>query len=370
MGNNPSRYKPKFNESKQLPPAKIETWIKNHFEHKERKSGEELLICNPFDGDSDFKMNINPSKGVVHYWRGDDWAGPVNPKTGKRNCSFIRFVRLYKKCSYSEAIREVLGTKEGLSEYLKQSRTNDEELQVVVVTLPDGAERLADADDQQAKILINWLMQRGYSIEDIDTNNIHYLGVDVFWLYYEFDQMVYWQSRNKFNKVFRFPDIKVFDDNGMVVGKTDGSKGKFLYGFDDCEFASYVIVTESIFGKQTLGAQSMATGGAALTDDQIDKIRLLGPKNGIILSPDNDDAGVKSVISNYTVLKPLGYPIYYSIPPKVEFNKNGETKFTKDFNEFVQYLKMTPNDVRKMHDNNIKKMSAPELARLHSRLKR
>ena len=191
----------------------------------------------------------------------------------------------------------------------------------------------------------------------------------MYWPYYEFETLVYWQSRNRFNKVYRFPDVSVFDKkSGATLGETEGSKGDFLYGFDDCDIASYVTITESIFGQYTLGQQALASGGASLTPSQVGKIKILGPKKGIILSPDNDSAGVKSMIHNFRLLQPLGYPIYWSLPPKLEYQSGDKKKYTKDWNELVQELKMSRHDVRQIHDKLLKKMTIPGLAQVYSLL--
>lgn len=358
--------------SKKIPPAKISAWIEKHFDYKTRKGGEEYCINNPFNGDTGHNFNINPDKCSCHDWRGDEWAGPINPDTGKRNCSFIKFVKLYKKCSYQDAIRDVLGTTEDIRAFLRpEARHSDSKpVRKVAVALPDGTERLAGTSDKQGLLIIPWLRHRGYSLEDIEKYDLHYLSMEVYWPYYEFDTLVYWQSRNRFNKIYRFPDITIFDRKGTLVGETEGSKGDFLYGFDDCESANYLTITESIFGQHTLGEQALASGGAILTPAQIGKIRILGPQKGVILAPDNDEAGIKSIINNQTLLKPHGYPLFYSIPPKIEYMKDEKRRFTKDWNEFITELKISREEVRRIHDREIRRLTHSSLGHLHSYLPR
>jgi hypothetical protein len=360
-----NKYRPSSG-GKRIPAQKVVDWLERHFDCKTRKDGDELLICNPFSGDDSFKMNINPEKGVVHCWTGDEWAGPVNPNSGKRNCSFIQLVKLYKKCSYVEAVRDVLGDSKDARDYLRpENRTSAAEpLRKVEVALPKGTERLAEDEGTEARIVKNWVQKRGYSKDDILKNDLHYLGMECFWPYYEFDVLVYWQSRGVFNKRYSFPPIHIRDKDGKVTGETDGSKGEFLYGFDDCEVASYVIITESIFGQYTLGEQALASGGAALTPAQIGKVRILGPRKGIILSPDNDKAGMKSILANAALLEPQGYKIFYSIPPRRSYMKNGEKEYTKDWNEFVEELGMTRAEVRSLHDKCILLLNPKERVRL------
>ncbi len=45
---------------KQIPPAKIIAWIERNFDYKERRGGEELCICSPFNSDTGYNFNINP----------------------------------------------------------------------------------------------------------------------------------------------------------------------------------------------------------------------------------------------------------------------------------------------------------------------
>jgi len=358
---------------KNIPPQAIERWVDKNFDYKKRKgkNGEELLIENPFYHNDNKKFNISLSRAACHDWRGDEWAGPINPETGKRNCSFIKFVRLYNKCSYKEALEDILGDKEDIRDFLKpEGRMTDKEAQKKVsVALPNGARLLSNANDTQANALKKWLNTRGYSEEDISKNELYYLGMEVYWPYYEFDTLIYWQSRSRVNKRFNFPSLEVYDKDGKVVGITDGTKGDFLYGFDDIEAASYVIITEAIFDKHILGEQTLASGGAVVTDNQIKKLKILGPKKGVILSPDNDKAGINSIISNVNLLSRHGLKIYFSIPPRIKYIKKGEKLMTKDWNEFFTELNMSTDEIRKIHDKNIKSANTMELVKLRKILK-
>lgn len=359
------RQKISGDNGKRLPPERIAAWVEATFDCKPRKGGDELRICNPFNGDASYKFNINPEKGVAHCWTGDEWAGPVNPATGKRNCSFIKFVKLYLKCSYAEAVRAVLGNGTDLKTYLRPENrhSTSEPVKKIAVALPNGTEKLAGSEDVQAGMLIKWLKARGYDDQGIDRHDLHFLGMECYWPYYEFDILVYWQSRNRFNKVYRFPDVTVYEGTNLL-GETEGSKGDFLYGFDDCDSATYVTITESIFGQYTLGEQALASGGAALTESQRDKLKIIGPRKGIILSPDNDVAGISSILANAAMLAQLGYPIYFTIPPKLPYEKDGKRKTVKDWNELITELKMSRSEVRAVHDKGIQKASTLNLHRL------
>ena len=187
--------------------------------------------------------------------------------------------------------------------------------------------------------------------------------MDVYWPYYEFDTLVYWQSRSRLNKRFNFPQTEIQDDTGEIVAITEGSKGDFLYGFDDIEPASYLIITEAIFDKHTLGQQTLASGGAVLTPKQVGKIRILGPRR-VILAPDNDAAGVKSIFANATLLINEKIPTYFSLPPKLKYSVDGEERVTKDWNELFTNIKLSALEIRKMHDSNIKRATSTNLVQL------
>lgn len=356
---------------KKLPARKIIAWIEANFEHKTRKGGAEYLICDPFDGDIRFRFSINPEKGICHSWHGDEWAGPINPETRKRNCSVVKFVKVYRKCSYRQALEELLGATEDVAAYMRpEGRVSAAEVQrTVTVALPDGVELLASSTDRQAKLLIKWLGVRGYTLEAIELAELYHLGMDVYWPYFEFETLAYWQARSRLNKRFEFPNENVYDDDGNIIGKTEGTKGDFFYGFDDVEPASYVIITEAIFDQHTLGEQALASGGADLTTNQIKKLKIIGPRKGIILAPDNDKAGIGSAIRNNDVLRANGFETYCSLPPRYKYEENGETRYTKDWNEIGE--KVTGfAQVRQIHDNNIKKMTTQEILRLKKLLPR
>lgn len=335
-----------------IPPNKILAYIKKRFDYKERRDGEELVICNPLNMDSGYHFNINIEKGICHDWRGDLWAGPINAKTGKRPCNIIRFVTLYEKCSVSEAISKLLDG-DNVSNYQEPSK----EYKEYDIELPPNKQFKETETDTIPAMLKNWLHRRGYTAEDITNNDLRYSGTEVIWPYYEFESIVYWQSRSYLNKKFRFPSPDVRDDSGNIIGKIHASKGQFLYGFDDITAGQHVIITEAIFDKHTLGEQTLASGGAALTENQILKLRLLNPKKGIILAPDNDKAGLKSLITNYNLLESLNYKTYYSLPPLVGENKT-------DWNELFEKYKKSKKEIRDIFEKNIKVLNIKEKVRV------
>lgn len=312
-----------------IPPKAIKNWITKNFTYKERN--DEILICSPFDHDTKYKFNINPELGLCHDWRGDGrWAGSANPVTGKRNCSFIKFVQLYRRCSYYEALKEVLG-----SGYIIDNKVTKPVEKISDVSLPNGAKLLSDNNDTFATRAKKYLNGRGVDEAQIKEHKLYYDVFDIIWPYYEYDEIVYWQSRSIMRKMFAFPK--------------NTNKADYVYGFDLVEPASYLVIVEAIFGVHTLGPQTIATGGASIADGQLRKVRLIGPKDGVVLSPDLDQAGIDSVIHNYKLFGNL-YPMFYSLVPEIEI----DGKLLKDWNELYTDAKMSLQDIRKIFNDNIK----------------
>lgn len=311
-------------------PDQVLSWVVNNIpHHKTRKGGSEVVINNPFDGDTGYHFNISTSKGgLCHDWRGNDWAG-YNAKTGKPyKPTFYKFVQLYKNCSFKEAVRDVLGSLSGVSFAGGPQNTyiEPEAQERQRVALPEGAKPLGDTKKSE-KILSSWLASRGITRRLIEKYGILYNGMDVIWPYYEFGELVYWQSRSRLNKSFLFPPES--------VGAT---KSDFIYGFDYIEPNNYMIICESIIDAINFDNQAAATGGVGkFSDHQIKKIKLLHPST-VILAADNDVAGINNITISGTQLTNLGIDVMYSYPPQVEYVVNGETKKIKDWNEYGQYV--------------------------------
>lgn len=338
-------------------------WVKSNFpECKQRKGGSELTINNPFDDDTGRNFNINARNEpfFCHDWRSDDWAGPPNPKTGKRLCTFLNFVRRYLKCTYRQALAAVAG-----GDVLPALRCDDKPEQadgVRPLALPTGTKQVTASNcPKAAQIVLKWLASRGIDRELADLHSIHHCGTDAVFPYLEYGSIVYWQMRSAVDKSFKFPDKVVYG-----VGKD-----QFLYNFDGIEPASYLIVTEAIIGSITLAEQATATGGADMTLMQARKIKMLGPRDGVVLAPDNDLAGVKSVVHNGGLLGSLGLPVYYSLPPRLPFkNDDGEDMMTKDWNELEVEIHMSKRDVRKVLESSIKPYDVMARVRLCNEIAR
>lgn len=331
---------------KRIKPEQIVAWVESNFpDYKTRKNGIELVINNPFDGDTGHHFNINPERGQCHDWRSDNWVG--YDKSGKlRPRTFVNFVVKYRNCSISQALTEITGIKY----QLQLKRQVVEQIEESTLALPTGSVSIVGSKEPQMALLLSkWLNSRGWTNDDIAAHHLHHYCSDVIWPYYEYEELVYWQSRSRLSKIFRFPPKEV----GVV--KTD-----FLYGFDLIEPASILIITESIFDAHTLGDQAVASGGAMLGEKQLNKIRAIGPRDGVILAPDNDSAGVNSIVTNGELLLSRGFKVYYSMPPKLEYDNT----YTKDWNDIGRFVTGFGKPVRSIFESNIRRFNRNAMVEL------
>lgn len=283
-------------------PEQIESWLLSRFEVK-MSGKDQIRINNPFDAnDEKFHCWISKDKAAVHDFR----PGFSELTDG----SFIRFVAKYRNISIADAIKEVCGGDVVYKKIRTTREQNDNELE-----LPAGSKMIHGDTTKLGLICRNYLNKRGFSDEIIERAKIHYHISSVVLPYYQYDVLVFWQSRSVMNKKFKFPDQE----------STKKAAGDFLYGFDDVNPSDYVIVTEANFNALSVGENSVATGGAGLKDGQIRLLKSLNPHT-VILAPDNDDAGIKSLQHDYMKLLKhrsgeLFSRIEYVLPPKdVDWN--------------------------------------------------
>lgn len=353
-------------KTNKIPSHLIEKWVKNNFDCKERKNGNELVIANPFYGNDKKLFNINIENGYCHDWRSDEWAGPINPKTGKRPCHIVRFVQLYRGCSYQEAVNELLAGTGLVYEQYREQQPQEQVIPYSDIKVPDGFRPLTEPTDFFSTRAWKYLIRRGYTPEDILKENIHYSCSDVLWLYTELSELVYLQSRSLSSKSFWFPPNETYDKDGNLQSKLEITKEEVLYGFDFIPKCNYLVLVESIFNRISLGVFALATCGAQMTSKQIPRLKFINPQNGIILAPDNDKAGLQSVVNNAKLLGDIGYPLYYSIPPKLEYVEDGVKKHIKDWNELYTHLKFTKEQILDTFNQNILPVTGENLLKLNT----
>lgn len=312
----------------------IRAFVTKHFDYKERRGGAELVICNPLANganldDTGWHFNIALDKGgACHDWRGDQWA-----RGGSK--SFLNFVRLYLRCSFGEAVAAVVAAAHG------QPLTADAAVDIKPVAdwsieLPTTAKPfrtlLSEPRGLAVTMAVNWLQSRGVTEAEAIAYDLHLDATDVVWPYYEYGDLVYWQARSILSKTFNFPKLT----DTMAPGRSE-----YVYGFDLVKQSTHVIVVEAIFGVHSLDVTSsncVATGGAALSERQADKIKALNPECGVILAPDHDVAGIESIVSNATLLRARELRVFYALPPRLSMPgiKSGRTK---DWNDLIEKMK-------------------------------
>jgi DNA primase len=318
-----------------------------------------MVISNPFYHNDNKYFNINTENGACHDWRDDSWAGPVNPKTGKRPRNIVRFVQLFKGVSYRDALNEILGSSHQL--HLVDIRDDSkEEVDIALVDIPPGFAKLDSPDNGLKRPVWDYLIKRGYEPEEIISEGIHYSDSNVLWLYTEFGQLVYLQSRNIYNKKFWFPPANNYGPDGRLVSKLEITKKDVIYGFDDVPRSEYVILTESIFDRIVFGRHAMSVGGAHITREQVDRLDLIGPKQGVIFAYDNDIAAIESILSGAPIIANKGYQVFFSMPPMERVNG----QLIKDWNEMYTHAKLTKKDIVATMNKNLVRFSEVSKLRL------
>jgi hypothetical protein len=308
-------------------PEQIEVWVDSHFEYKHASGGKQFRICNPFDDDTDFHLWISAKpvknkRGQVGYYVHD-----FRPGNDSINGSFFRFVSKYLGVSYFDAIREVVGSTGDAREVLRglrASKTEDEKdedgkPEEILLELPPGSKSFEKSGGTAREIAEKYLRSRKITVEEAVKNNLHYTSTTIVFPYIEYGILVYWQERSILGKIFNFPNEE----------KTGLRKTDYLYGFDDVEPHEHAIIVEAIVDKLTIGAGSVAIGGATIDTKQIRKLRAANPEL-IILAPDNDEAGVKSLKQNYDLIKHY-FKVGYCIPPNNEWDLKDWNDFDKKF---------------------------------------
>lgn len=270
-------------------PAQILAWVKKNFEYKSAQNGEQLRINNPVGKDDGFHLWINTKLGLVHDFR---------PNHKSVDGTFLWFVKKYKKISFYEAVKEVIGESNDLRFYLYKYDEQDTEKPAdqVKIDLPEGF-KIFGVEDSFSGATKNYLLNRKITEDQIKIYGIGYAGFDVVFPYKEDDKVVYWQSRSVLNKKFNFP--------------SNSNKTDWLYGYDNIEPCSPIIVTESIFNSLMFD-RGVAIGGSSLSQQQKYKIKKKGIKT-IILAFDNDDAGRHGMANCYKMLS-NEFDLYYSLP--------------------------------------------------------
>lgn len=315
----------------------VENWVARNFEYKKRSNGKQLTVCNPMDGDDGWHFWISLIPDKNRHGKTNFWVHDFRPGHKQWDGSFLNFVQTYKKISYFDAVKEVTGESAANIKLMLRNIKKDEiqEEEIKFIRMPESAKPFSDkADTVARKITLNYLNSRKISEDKAIKNKLHYTVSSVVFPYYEYGALVYWQERDIMNKVFNFPNEEEYK-----VGKTD-----FIYGFDNIEPQSDVVIVEAIIGALTIEDNAAATGGADIVGKQIKKLKVLDPRI-VVLAPDSDEAGIKSLRNNFFALRSM-FKLAYCIPPSPykdwnEFDQNDGIGSSRNYiNKNVAYLTM------------------------------
>lgn len=289
----------------------IEQWVSRNFpDYKKRSHGKQLVINNPFDGDAGRHFWISTTEEINKHNKKGFFVHDFRPGRAKFSGSFINFVRKYKNISYFAAIAEVTGgdirtlRDELRSARIKEDKEPEEEHIEIEIKLPTASRQFTDESTPTIrKMALNYLKSRCVSEETAIKMFLHYTPGTLVFPYIEYGNVVFWQERDIGCKRFNFPNEQT---TGLI-------KTNYLYNFDNVEPCDYIIVVESIFNCISVGDNCVATGGATISGRQPQKLKVFNPSL-IILAPDNDDAGIKSIRDNFFLLH-KDFKLAYSIPP-------------------------------------------------------
>jgi len=275
----------------------ITKWVSRHFEYKLRSGGNQITICNPFDGDTGWHFWISTQVTENKHGKKGIWVHDFRPDKYQYGTSFVKFVQKFKNLSYFDALKDICGGSVKLADKLRAQRAEeiDEPEEIVKrIELPK-CKHFSDKDDSVARNLaLSYLSGRCISEETAIRYSLGYTPTHIVFPYFEFGELVYWQKREIGSKMFEFPP----------EGSTGLKKTNFLFGFDQIEPDADVAVTEAIIDSISIGDFAVATGGAGLSGLQARKIKAMRPSR-VILCPDNDRAGKKSLRQDYELLKSL-----------------------------------------------------------------
>lgn len=293
-----TKYK-KSNKQIMVSVEQMINWLSNNkIDYKDHNS-DQIRVCNP-DGDTNYCMALSKTGAVIHDFR---------PNHQQYDGPFLKFVSKYKNISFREAIDEVCGNKLNYINF-NQDYESEDEIENEI-ELPDGCKSLRDKVDTKLWFMnMSYLVhERGIDKEVIYKANIHYLGTTIYVPYYQYGMIVFYQSRRQMNKIFDFPSSS----------QTSKKAGDFLYGFDNVEPCSEVIIVESIYNALSIGDDAVSTGGAKLKDGQLKLLKTLNPHT-VTLAYDNDEAGRKAVEKDFLLLNKNAKGdfcknIFYCLPP-------------------------------------------------------
>lgn len=336
----------------------IEAWVRSNFDVKNKNKKGWLKICNPFQGretgteDTKYHMNIHTGTGAVRDWR---------PNHKHHDSNIVKFVQDYLRCSKAEAVKAIKSAKKSdISSILEEGIEEQPQnlIDEINLKLPENCWTFEGTNGKLKDICVNYLKSRNIDLQTaIDWGLMYGIGTIIF-PYIEYGEVVYWQSRDITSKRFEFPDSSC----GLV-------KTNFLWGWHRADPGTALYIVEAIFNAISIGPGALASGGASLGEKQSQKLDVLSPEK-IVLCPDNDAAGIASLIYNYEILKDHKEYLWYCLPPIIDgikdWNDLDQLK-VKNNELYKQYIK--EDSIKEYIDNNMKKLDLLTIIKFRKEIK-
>lgn len=296
-------------------------------------------------------MSVHTGTGAVRDWR---------PNHKHHDSNIVQFVQDYLKCSKYDAVKAIKSAKRSdISTILDEEQPEEQNLiDEIILKLPDDCWSFENTSGKLKDICVNYLKSRNISLQlAIDWGLMYGVGTIIF-PYIEYGEVVYWQSRDITSKRFEFPD------SSCGVAKTN-----FLWGWHRADPRTVLYIVEAIFNAISIGPGALASGGASLEEKQSQKLDVLSPEK-IVLCPDNDAAGIASLIYNYDVLKDHKQYLWYCLPPEIDGVKDWndlDQLSIKNNTLYKQYVK--ENSIKDYIDNHMKPLDLLTIIKFRKEIK-
>jgi phage/plasmid primase-like uncharacterized protein len=79
------------------------------------------------------------------------------------------------------------------------------------------------------------------------------------------------------------------------------------------------------------------------------KIKILNPKQGIIIAFDRDESGINGAVKASQMIEAIGFDAFFAIPP-INYDVN-------DWNDFKCKLRMSDDDISKVFESTVVRSS-------------
>jgi len=302
--------------------------LKNFSNYTETSS--EFIVDSLFVEDSKKHMSINLETGLWQCFK------------SKEQGNFVRLVSVIEDISYSEAHvflqKQLFDTPEKLFHTPNKEKPQSTIVESEIEKEIKNFKKLT-FESQNSSSLPEKLAYRFAIARKIDPTKL-YIGVSGKYInrliipYEDNHGLFYFQARLIMGQGMKYLNPS-YKEHGV-------KSSEILYPFDESE--NYVLVTEGpidALSLQNIGVNATSTQGSMFSYAQLDYIK----NKTIILSYDNDDAGMEGMEKALKMIRTKNLKTPYIVQPPKEF---------KDWNEFV--IASNPSQVKSYISSNVKKM--------------